>query len=778
MQTLRGYVSAIIYRNKENLYTVFEVTEGGRQITCTGFPSVIAEGDSVIVSGEIVRHPVYGDQLRASSVQIAEPEGTQAVLRYLSSGAVRGVGEALAARIVRKFGDDTMRILDEEPQRLSEVRGISEAGARAIAAQLAERKDTRDAMIFLQQYGLSGRKALKIWEIYGAELYTVLKENPYRLADDVEGIGFATADDIACRAGIQPDSDFRIRSGLLYLLNEALQEGSTYLPEEQLTGKAVELLQVPAETVGLQLQNLAMDRKVRIIVPPGADAAAEEGGTAWEIPSPDTEADGRPSCFQPQVYSAAAFRLEQDIARRLLMLNADPVSIFTEEEILLRIRHIEESEDIHLDELQREAVHLAVTRGIVLISGGPGTGKTTTINAIIRFFLSDARTVLLAAPTGRAARRMTEATGHEAMTIHRLLGYHAPAGEESGGTPQIRESGWVFDRNEENPLDAEAVIIDEMSMVDLWLFRSLLAAVRPGTRLILVGDRNQLPSVGPGRVFGDLMDCGRFPSIVLKKIFRQAKESGIVVNAHRLLAGEPLDLGNHSKDFFFLERSDPQVIYKHMVLLIRDRLPHYVDAGWEDIQVLTPMRKGPLGAVRLNEVLQSVLNPPAEGKAEYRAHDVTFRTGDKVMQMRNHYQIEWEVPGRSGLPADTGVGIFNGDFGVILEIDRELAQMTVRFDENRIVQYPFAELENLDLAYAITVHKSQGSEYPAVILPILSGPQTLLSRNLLYTAITRARRCAVILGSSQTLMRMENNVRQNERYTGLADRVLEMEALT
>ncbi len=743
MEEIKGYVSNIVYRNSDNAYTVFEVNSDGEEITCTGYPSAISEGESCIVQGEYVQHAVYGQQLKISVYQPCAPEDAQAVYRYLSSGAIKGIGETIASRIIKKFGNDTMRILDEEPERLAEVKGISERIAREIAMQVEEKRDVRDALIFLQQYGVTNKQAIKIWNTYGMQVYTVLKTDPYQLAEDIEGIGFARADEIARKAGIQADSDFRIRSGVLYILSEALTSGSSYLPEEVCVKEAATLLEVPEEPVRVQLQNLAMEQRIKI----------------------------RMKHQVTQVYSNYAYYVEQAIATRLADIDMTPAKSYTEEEIRDRIRHIEEHEDIHLDDLQREAVFSAVERGVVLITGGPGTGKTTTINAIIRYFISDVKAVLLAAPTGRAAKRMSEATGYEAMTIHRLLGYKAMGdlGEQNG-----RVSSFQFERDGDNPLDADVVIIDEMSMVDIYLMNALLKAIKPGTRLVMVGDTNQLPSVGAGRVLKDIIDAGVFKTVELKKIFRQATQSDIVMNAHRILDGEPLVLDNKSKDFFFLERGDVNVVYKHMVQMMQDMLPGYVGCRQDEIQVLTPMRKGALGSIRLNEVLQSVLNPPAEGKAEYAAHDVTFRVGDKVMQTRNNYQMEWRVPGNFGMAIDQGTGIFNGDFGVIEAIDVKLSEMKIRFDDDRLVFYPFADLDDLEPAYAITVHKSQGSEYPAVILPLMSGPQSLFYRNLLYTAITRARKTVVILGSRQTLQSMIDNTHESTRYTGLCDRIHEV----
>ncbi|MGX8684548.1 MAG: SF1B family DNA helicase RecD2 [Lachnospiraceae bacterium] len=749
MESLTGYVDHIIFRNEENGYSVFTLENEDGEVTCVGTIPLLHEGELVEAEGKFVLHPTYGMQWQVEHLSVKTPEDEESIARYLGSGAIKGVGEKLAARIVKTFGQETFRIIEEEPERLAEIKGISERKAREIAAFMAEKRELRDAMLFLQQYGVTNRVALKIWKTYGARMYEVLRENPYQLAEDIYGIGFATADEIASRVGISTQSEFRIRSGILYTLSMTLSEGSSYLPREILLSRAAELLKVPDELIGLQLDNLAVERLVRI----------------------------RRKGSEVQVYSNTAWREEQQIARMLADLESEPVrhGARDPEEVLAEL---EKEENLELDQLQREAVLMAADHAILIVSGGPGTGKTTTINTIIRYFRKENLEVLLAAPTGRAAKRMTEATGSEAMTIHRLLGVRAVreegddafapdpgfAGRGSGGSYSY------FEKGIDNPLEADAIIIDEMSMVDMHLFCSLLKAVTPGTRLILVGDVNQLPSVGPGKVLQDLISSGVFRTVMLRKIFRQAMESDIVTNAHRILKGEMPQMSNKSRDFFFLERDSAPVIYKHTVELMRDKLPGYLHCDMGEIQVLTPMRKGPLGVIRLNEVLQSVLNPPAKNKREVQRQDVIFREGDKVMQTRNNYQIEWEIRGNYGLKIDSGTGVFNGDAGIIQSIDNDAEIVTVCFDEEKLVEYPFSELDDLEPAYAVTVHKSQGSEYPAVILPLLSGPSGLFSRNLLYTAVTRARDCVMILGSRQTVASMTANVRENRRYTGLKER--------
>lgn len=742
-EVVKGYIDHFIYKNAENGYGVVSLVVDGEELVCTGIFKDADVGDTLEIEGDIVNHPVYGEQLKVANFKIIMPDDAVSMQRYLGSGAIKGVGEALAARIVKKFGAETFRIIEDEPERLAEIKGISEKKAIDIAMQMAEKREMRDAMMFLSQYGISNIMAVKIFNTYGSRLYGIIQENPYQLADDISGIGFRTADEIAGKIGIRVDSEYRIRSGILFTLLQASLDGNTYLPIDELVPKTLALLEtgpealIDSESVRTQIANLTMDKK--LVVKNDAN-----------------------------IFAASFYYEEQGCAVMLSDLNLTEKTEPAEEKVYLdRILEIEKRKGIELDALQRDAVLKSISNGVVIITGGPGTGKTTTINTIIEYYASQGMDIMLAAPTGRAAKRMTETTGYEARTIHRLL-------EVSGQMDDEKGSGVHFDRNRDNPLEADAIIIDEMSMVDTHLFYALLKALVPGVHLILVGDSSQLPSVGAGQVLSDLISSQKFPTIYLKKIFRQAEESDIVMNAHRIHNGEKPVIDNKSKDFFFLERNDSNVIYKHMVQLIRDKLPAYVDAGPYDIQVLTPMKKGPLGAQQLNLVLQEYLNPPDPSKKEHTYGDMTLREGDKVMQIRNNYQAEWEVVGKYNVPIDSGMGIFNGDMGIVKEINEYSQDLVVEFDEHRRVRYPFSELDELELSYAITIHKSQGSEYPAVILPLLGGPRMLLNRNLLYTAVTRAKSTVCILGSSQTLMTMVDNEEQLRRYTGLSDRIKEV----
>ena len=735
METVTGYVGHIVFRNEENGYTVFHLENDDGEVTCVGNFNFINEGEMLELNGEYMNHSVYGTQLKVSSHIVKEPEDLVSIERYLGSGAVRGVGAALAGRIVKKFKEDTFRIIEEEPERLAEVKGISERKAREIAEQVEEKKDMRKAMIYLQKYGISTRLAAKIYQHYGMRVYKVLEENPYQLADNIDGVGFKTADEIASRIGIHTDSDYRIKSGLFYTLQQAVGEGHVYLPQDVLVRRAGELLGVEIQDIDKHVMDLCIEKKTVM--------KECQGGI--------------------RIYPSHYYYLELNTAKMLHDLNID--CEVPEDLMERRLRKVEETERIELDVMQHKAVIESIKHGLLVLTGGPGTGKTTTINTMIRFFESEGMSLLLAAPTGRAAKRMTEATGYEAQTIHRLL--------EVNVNPEETDSVGGFMRNRQNPLEADVIIIDEMSMVDLTLMHALLSAVVPGTRLVLVGDVDQLPSVGPGSVLKDTIMSRCFPVVTLTRIFRQAGESDIVVNAHKINAGEPVVLDNKSRDFFFLRRQDADTIIGVTIMLIQKKLPRYVGAQPSEIQVMTPTRKGLLGVERLNTILQRYLNPEDPKKAEKEINGRLFREGDKVMQIKNNYQLEWEVATKFGLTVDKGVGVFNGDMGVITEINQYTETIEVEFDEARKVKYGYDTAEELELAYAITVHKSQGSEYPAVIIPLLQGPRLLYNRNLLYTAVTRAKKCLTIVGSDTVFQEMIQNKNEQERYTSLAERIRE-----
>ena len=735
MEQLCGFVEHIIYRNESNGYTVLNLMSQGEEVACVGILPAVTEGEYIRAEGEYVEHTVYGKQFKAESYVVEMPEDIYSMERYLGSGAIKGIGPALAGRIVKKFKEETFRIIEEEPERLAEVKGISEKKAQEIYSQFHEKQDMRQAMMFLEKYGISTTYAVKIFKEYGSKLYEVIQENPYQLADDISGIGFKLADEIAAKAGIGTDSDYRIRSGIVYTLQQGAAAGHTYLPKDMVIQMTARLLSLDESYIEKHLMDLSIDKKI---------VQKDLNGTMV-------------------VYSSAYYYMELGVARMLAQLNQK----YDADVPYVRkmIERIEKDEGIVLDDMQRMAVLEASRNGVLVITGGPGTGKTTTINTMIRYFQSEDLEIRLAAPTGRAAKRMTEATGCEAQTIHRML--------ELSGVPDdsVIER---FERNEQHPLEADVIIIDEMSMVDINLMNSLLKAIVPGTRLILVGDVNQLPSVGPGNVLKDIIQSHCFNVVMLTKIFRQALESAIITNAHKINDGERIDLEHKTTDFFCLKRYDASSIVGVTVALIRDKLPPNVHAAPFDIQVLTPMRKGELGVERLNTVLQQYLNPPDETKKEKEAHGCIFREGDKVMQIKNNYQMEWEIVSKYGLPVDKGVGVFNGDTGIIKEINLFAEQMTVVFDENRQMIFPFSQLDELELAYAMTVHKSQGSEYPAVILPILGGPKMLFNRNILYTAVTRAKKCVVLVGDDRMVQTMIQNVNEQKRYSSLDTRISEL----
>ncbi len=735
MEKLTGVIDHFLYRNETNGYGVMELTTEYDDVICVGTLSGYDEGEMVEISGEYVIHPVYGQQLKIESIKAILPTGIMGIERYLSSGIIKGVGTKMAKRIVNEFGEDTFKVIEQEPNRLIKIKGISERIAQSICEQVVGKKEQQDALIFLSQYGISQTMSVKIYDAFGDMIYSIIRDNPYKIIDEVDGIGFKKADEIAKKAGIKVDSEYRIQSGIVYVLTQAMSEGHTYLPMEELTVRAKELLGVETEAIDAQYPNLSVEKKIII----------------------------KNEYAMTNCYTSYMYHQELSVASLLKKLSdshEDTGNIMSDK----MVERVEKELGLTLDEMQKKALRLAMQSGIMIITGGPGTGKTTTINAIIHCIEKEGLEVMLAAPTGRAAKRMTEATGYEARTVHRML--------ELNGA--ISESGRsvYFERNADNPLEADVFIIDEMSMIDIALFNALLKAIPMGARLILVGDVNQLPSVGPGQVLYDLISSKCYPTVTLDHIFRQAKMSDIVVNAHKINRGESIQLGTNSKDFLFLERSDVNVIYKHMIQLITEKLPGYVDAAPSQIQVLTPTHIGPLGVEALNRILQKYINPPNKQKKEKEYGDNIFREGDKVMQTKNNYSLEWEILGKNRIVIDSGSGVFNGDVGTIVEIDD--SAITVEYDEIRRVRYTYDGLDELELAYAITIHKAQGSEYPAVIMPLLGGPRPLLTRNLLYTGVTRAKRCVMILGSCDTVNAMIRNESEKKRYTGLYMRIKEI----
>ena len=825
MSRIRAFIENIIYYNEDNYYAVLEASEDGSEITLVGHFPYISVGESIEAEGEYTSHPVYGEQFSVSSFQVTAPEGADAIERYLAGGAIRGIGPALAKRIVKKFKGDTFRIIEEEPERLSEVKGISEQMAMSISEQAQVKRGMRDAVMYMQQYGIGANLANRIYERYGPALYAVLQTNPYRLAEDMDGIGFRTADSIAIKMGIPEDSEFRIRCGLLYVLTMAAADGHTWLPKDLLYKKSCELLGLRFDDIDRLLMNLQIDGRIIILrqEDPQQGMKAETASVSESGAGTDAEEEGQelPSFMTPemfeeqtgrafaseampeQIYLSAYYYTERNIAERLMSLSirgeSDP------EFVERRIRKVEKESGIELDEQQREAVRASVNNGLLIVTGGPGTGKTTTINTLIRYYMEDHDEIMLAAPTGRAAKRMTEATGQEAKTIHRMLEYtgvpeegNAPgsvssyegtrqgldgeaapyAGAGNAGGAGATSGKGRFMRDEKDPLEADVLIIDEMSMVDIFLMDALLKAVVPGTRVILVGDANQLPSVGAGNVLRDMIASGCFETVQLNHIFRQAAQSDIILNAHRINQGEPVDLAKRSEDFLFIRSRQPESITEAVKTLITDKLPPYVGCDRLEIQVLCATRKGALGVEVLNEKLQAYLNPPDRRKQELKTGEQVLRDGDKVMQIKNDYDLEWTRYDKKGLPKEHGSGVFNGDIGRIIRIDTFADTVTVAFDDDRHVTYDKKQLRNLELAYAVTVHKSQGSEYPAVIMPMYRGPHLLMNRNLLYTAVTRARKCVCMVGLPQVFEEMEKNESENKRYSGLRDRIIERHTLS
>ena len=728
--TIQGTVEYVIHRNPANGYSVVEISDEEGLLTIVGTLPELTPGELIEVEGSFVTHPTYGEQLVVEHFAFCRPEGVRAVERYLASGIIKGVGPQLAMRIVSKFQEDTLAVMENAPDQLATVSGISAKGARKIQAQMLEKKEMRDALLYMDGYGIPLPLATRIFERYGAALYTVLTQNPYQLIDDLTHVGFRIADEIARRTGLAEDSAFRITSGLHYAMMQALEAGHIFLPFGSLLAYACELLDLPEEILAEGIENLAFDKRFVI---------REVAGVRV-------------------VYLATYYYMEMETAVRLKELGREiPLS---EELVDREIGRIQADSELQLDEQQLLAFRLAVTCGLSVITGGPGTGKTTVISAILRFFEKQDMTVELAAPTGRAAKRITEATGRPAKTIHRLLEYMGKPENAADPDGPLR-----FTRNEANPLEADAVIVDEVSMVDLPLMYSLLKAILPGTRVVLVGDADQLPSVGPGNVLKDIIRSGVIRTTALSRIYRQEAGSDIVVNAHRINQGEYIDPSVKSNDFVFLRRSAAEAVQDAVIRLVSRSLPEYVGADPSEIQVISPTRKGPLGVEALNRILQNALNPPAEGKKERNFPKGTFRVGDKLMQIKNNYQKEWISD--DGFTRRSGTGVFNGDIGTLQEIRFFTEELVVLFDDDRKAVYQFAEAEELELAYAITVHKAQGSEYPAVVLPLLNVPAPLMTRPLIYTAVTRARSCVCLVGSPEVFQRMVDNNTEQRRYSSL-----------
>ncbi len=738
MEQIEGIVENIIYQNKDTGYTVLELSTGEELLTSVGSFNSVSIGENICVKGEYVNHPLYGKQLKAISFKASIPNDIVSLERYLSSGAIKGVGPSIAHKIIQTFKDDTKRVIEEEPELLSKVKGISRKKAQDIAYQFEEKRDLRDAMIFLSQYGINGTLAVKLYKVYEDEIYSIIKKNPYKLSEDVRGIGFKTADEIARKVGIEKDSEFRIKSAVEYILYLNAEKGNTYMKVMDLFNETQFLLDIEIENDYFEtlLSNMVIDRRIKI-----------EHST--------------------DVYLNYYYKVEAEVAKRLLSINASVADLNYEKSTAEDFEKFFKEKNILLDEMQLLFIKKSIENGVSILTGGPGTGKTTTINGIIQFFGAKNLKISLAAPTGRAAKRMSETTGYEAKTIHRLLEVNGVVDDKDGS------SHGEFLRNEENPLEADVVIVDEMSMVDISLFNSLLKAIPLNCRLIMVGDIDQLPSVGPGNVLHDIIASEKFSTIKLEKIFRQAMESDIVKNAHKVNNGEKIKLDNKSSDFFFIEESDAIHITARIWRLLSQKLPNYVDARTSDIQVITPMKKGNLGTYKLNEDLQRALNPKAINKKEYELpNGKILREHDKVMQNKNDYKLDWIIKGMYDIPIETGKGVFNGDIGEVIEIDKLNKKVEVLYDENRYVKYDFTDLDEIELAYAITIHKSQGREFPAIFIPILDVPRLLSNRNLLYTAITRAKKCVVIVGSEKALNYMIQNKNEVRRQTGLCEKLI------
>lgn len=739
METIEAFADETVFRNDENGYTVLIVKAGRTRVSAVGVMPPVAAGEKLLITGEWTEHPVYGRQIRVQSVEIEKPTTLSGIEKYLSSGMIRGIGPATARLLIREFGEKTLDVLYSEPERLLDVPGIGEKRAQMIQESYAQQAQQREAMVFLQSYGITPSLAVKIFKQYGENVKQIIRSNPYRLVEDVEGIGFKTADKIAAALGVERDSEYRLSAGIKFALADATAgAGHCYLPRPELVKAAQNLLGNEQEAIDRVLDMLILAHEVVAQILPDETGAQEVV-----------------ALYQPQT-----FRAESEVARRLMeMIEAMPESMALD--LQAQIDELERVEGIAFHPQQRQAIETAVKSGMTVITGGPGTGKTTIIKCIIKL-LSVHGEVALAAPTGRAAKRMSEACGMEAKTLHRLLEY---GGEEGD-----------FARTQDHPLEMDTLIIDEMSMVDIFLMRSLLRALVPGTRLIMVGDADQLPSVGAGNVLRDILDSGVVPSVRLTEIFRQDEKSMIVYNAHRINHGDAPRLNAKGSDFFFERAASPSDAARRIVTLCAARLPGFLGLDpVRQMQVLSPTKKGECGVWMLNQLLQAQFNPPAPHKQERTRGDTTFREGDKVMQTRNNYQLEWKREGVFGW--EEGQGVFNGDIGFVSEIDPQERTLTVQFDDERMATYEGGDVDDLELAYCISVHKSQGSEFPVVVMPVVGGPPMLLTRNLLYTAVTRARRLVMLVGREAAIDQMIANANTRRRYSALRWRLEQMMSL-
>lgn len=728
---LEGAVENIVYRNEENGYTVIEISDGDDYITAVGIMPQVGIGDTVKLTGTYINHRNYGRQFSAQICEICRPTESADILRYLSSGAIKGIGSATAQRLVSEFGESTLDVMENQPERVALLKGISKSKAEDFSNQLKTNTGVRTLMLYLGEYGISNTASVKIFNTFGPECVERIKANPYILCQGDFGVSFESADFIAKKERLEPESNVRLRAGITYILRHNERNGHTCLPKERLIGISADFLSVDIDRISDCMEEMIFDRSV----------------IADKI-------NDNEFVFTPQLHLS-----EMYISSRIKMLLKFPSEKI--KDIDKEIEKCEKSDGIQYADLQKQAITSALTEGMLVLTGGPGTGKTTTLNAIIKIMKDKGKKVLLSAPTGRAAQRMSELTGDEAKTLHRLL-------EVSWD----QQDNPVFNKNERNQLKCDALIVDEVSMVDTYIFESVMRALPLGCRLILVGDSDQLPSVGPGNVLSDLTSSNIIPVVRLNEIFRQAQQSLIVTNAHKIVNGEMPVLNSADKDFFFLHRNNKTDVTNVIIDLCTNRLPNaYGYSAFENIQVLAPSKKGELGTAELNHKLQSYLNPKSDDKAEVTIGSKTFRTGDKVMQIKNNYDIRWFKDN-----GEVGEGIFNGDIGIIERIDKKAKMIKINFyDKTAVFTYEFAS--DLDFAYAVTVHKSQGNEFDAVIIPMFSGPPQLYYRNLLYTAVTRAKKTLILVGTPQTVEYMVNNNRRTKRYSGLKEFLLRDDGL-